>query len=126
MKQILPKLMLTLSFTIIAAIAKAQPGVGISFLFSSNADVINFPAGGTTLVFPISGQDDSAMLIAPTGMNIPFAGANYQKVVISTNGWISLLPDSEQSIPASLAANFYLSSNQLSNNSSGYPIIAPY
>ncbi len=127
MKKLLLISFLYLLLSIICLTVFSQPGVGISFLFSQSAGVNTFPTpGSTSQIISPSSQDDSTFLFAPPSMNIPFAGESFQKVVISTNGWLALLPDSINTIPASLSAGGSLNSNQLSNYTGGFPILAPF
>ncbi len=106
----------------------AQPGAGISFAFSSLPAFTAYPTAAPNVnqIVPLANQDDFGYLFAPAGMSVPFAGNIYQKIVVSTNGWVALVPNSVAAIPASLSAGNYLSSNQLATYSGGYPILAPF
>jgi len=106
----------------------AQPGVGISFTFSSLPAFTAYPTTAPNInqIVPLANQDDFGYLFAPVGMNVTFAGNTYQKIVVSTNGWLALVPNSVAAIPASLSAGNYLSSNQLAAYAGGYPILAPF
>ena len=105
----------------------AQPGIGISYRFSTAVGTIPYPtAGAIAQVVSAGNQDDFAYLFTPAGMNLKFGGNTYQKFVVSTNGWIALLPASQATIPAGLSGGGYLNSNQLSTYNVGYPLIAPF
>src|SRR5436190_6005107 len=108
--------------------AFAQPGVGISFTFSSLSSFIAYPTAAPNVnqIVPAANQDDYGYLFAPVGMNVTFAGNTYQKIVVSTNGWVALVPNSVAAIPASLSGGNYQASNQLATYAGGYPILAPY
>ena len=61
----------------------AQPGIGISFSFSSLAGFSPYPLSSPNIqqIIPAADQDDFAYLFSPAGMNIKFSGVNYQKVI---------------------------------------------
>src|SRR4051812_43946882 len=106
----------------------AQPGVGISFGFSSVPGTTAYPtAGATAQIVPVANQDDFGYIFAPVGMNVKFAGVTCNRFVVSTNGWIALMPSTYAGgIPAALSAGGYLNTNQLNTYAGGYPLIAPF
>ncbi len=117
-------LFLVIFFSALSTIT-AQPGVGISFTFSSAPNVTAFPAGFSTQVVPAANQNDFAYLFSPAGMSVKFAGVNYTQVVIGTNGWVALC-NGQAGVPASLSGGSYLNTNSLATYNGGFPLIAPF
>jgi hypothetical protein len=110
-----------LFFTVIA---KGQLASGIPFTFSTALTPPAFPVAGTTnILMTAANQNEYDTLIAPAGFNFIFCGKTYTKIVLSTNGWMALCPNSVSSIPPSIPDAMPL--NSLSTNSTGFPLIAP-
>jgi hypothetical protein len=130
MKHIFTRLLLLIFIIICQGMtnAFAQPGVGISFTYSSLPSFSAYPTAAPNVnqIIPAANQDDFGYLFAPAGMSVNFAGNTYQKIVVSTNGWVALVPNSVAAIPASLSAGNYLSTNQLAGYAGGFPILAPF
>ncbi|MBL0102987.1 MAG: T9SS type A sorting domain-containing protein [Bacteroidetes bacterium] len=72
--------------------ALAQPGIGIPFGFTNSGA----PTATTSVNLAVNavGQDNSTIILTPTGFSFNFAGTLYQDVVVSTNGWAALIPAS--------------------------------
>ena len=128
MKKIFIKSVLLIFVMILSNISKitAQPGIGISFKFSTAVGVPVFPAAGTVNIgpLPLPSQNDTAILVAPAGMNVKFSGRTYTQFIVSTNGWLALTNGGP--IPPALIAGGYLNTNQLSTYFGGLPFFAPY
>src|SRR3954463_6999985 len=79
-------------------ISEAQRASGIPHLFSTlTGDTITFTAPVTSITFstrPVAQQDEWDTLMAPVGFNFTFAGVIYSKVVLTSNGYIALVPGS--------------------------------
>jgi hypothetical protein len=103
----------------------AQLAVGMPFKFNvSAATPPAFPTtGDQNIVVPAANIDEWSTLISPIGFSFVFAGQTYTKVVISTNGWCALIPNSYVTIPPNFSTALPL--NQLSNNNTTFPLIAP-
>ncbi len=84
-----------------------------------------FPTATTpvpvNVIVPAASVDEWDTLIAPAGFSFVFAGVTYTKVILSTNGWMALAPASA-SYPLTVPPQ---PNNQLSNNTTNLPIIAP-
>ncbi len=106
----------------------AQPGIGISYVFTNAVGTTAYPAAAPNVnqIVPIANQNDFGYLFAPAGMSVRFAGVTYTQIVVSTNGWVALIPTGVGAVPASLSAGGYLNTNSLSTYNGGYPIIAPF
>lgn len=79
----------------------AQGGVGITYgLTVSGAPVA---PTFTNAVTAATGADESKVIFTAGGFSMPFAGATYPLILVSTNGWAALLPASDLS--ASVAAS---------------------
>ena len=105
--------------------SSAQLASGIPHIFSvSTITPPVFPAGSANILPAGALADESVNLVSPVfgTWNFNFAGVNYGKVAVSTNGWLALLPASAAVIPASVTP---LPANSLITNPTGYPIIAP-
>ena len=102
----------------------AQFPSGMCFNFDvSSTPIPSFPIGFANIIPPTSDQDEGVFLLSNIpNWSIDFAGSTYGSVAISTNGWLALLPDTTTVIPASILP---FPNNDLSNNSTGYPIVAP-
>ena len=125
MKKIYIKFTLFLLILNLWSVSKilAQPGIGISYRFSSAVGVTTFVPGVPPFTaFPTT--DDDAVAVAPPGMNLKFGGRTYQQFVVSSNGWVALTPVG--AIPAALSAGGFLNTNQLSTYAGGFPLIAPF
>ena len=110
--------------------ANGQNATGMPYAFSvSTAAIPVFPGGASNVFltppFRVANQSDEwDSLVAPAGWNFTFANVTCNKFVLSSNGWLALIPNSVATIPASFSGNAY-PNNLLSNNTTGYPIIAP-
>ncbi len=113
-------LILTLIF---AGNVFGQSASGIPFSFTVTTPATAPPAL-TNITVPAVNSDEWDTLIAPAGWSFVFAGVTYTKVVISSNGWLALIPAAVAVNPLPYPANS-LPNNLLSNNTTGYPIIAP-
>ncbi len=104
----------------------AQPGVGLTYRFQTALGFTAFP-GGSTTQSNVATPDDNGYLL-PIGGNIKFNGLTYTQFVVSSNGWMALVPASwpGPGVPPSLSAGGFLNTNSLSTYAGGYPIIAPY
>ena len=115
MKKIFIKSVLLIFVIILSNISKitAQPGIGISFKFSTAVGVPVFPPAGTVNIgpLPLASQNDTAILVAPAGMNVKFSGRTYTQFIVSTNGWLALTNGGP--IPPALIAGGYLNTNQI-------------
>ncbi len=131
MKKISPQLFLIFIIAFIALNSfklLAQPGIGLPYGFGVTSPSANIVGGTTINMLSIhSGTpamiDEMDTLLAPPGMSINFGGIIYNQVVVSTNGWLALVPSSAL-LPA---LNPFPPNpvNSLSTNALGYPIIAP-
>jgi hypothetical protein len=104
----------------------AQNASGIPHLFSvSPTAAPAFPGGAANIILTAPPRTDEwdTLFTPGGGWNFTFAGTTYNKVVLSSNGWLALIPNSVTSIPASIPNA--MPNNDLSNNTTGYPIIAP-
>src|SRR5688572_29091692 len=74
---------------------KAQGASGIPHLFSVTAAtppaVPTVPAP-INFVVPAANIDELTTLITPAGFSFVFGGITYTKIVVSTNGWLALVP----------------------------------
>ena len=126
MIKIFTKLLVVLLLILATSItAEAQLAVGIPHTFSVTAVTPPvFPAGSVNIIPAGALADESVNLVNPgVTWNFIFAGVTYNKVVVSTNGWLALLRVTDPaSIPGSVIP---LPTNSLSTNPTGYPIIAP-
>ena len=126
MIKIFTKLLVVLLLILATSItAEAQLAVGIPHTFSVTAVTPPvFPAGSVNIIPAGALADESINLNSPVAgtWNFNFAGVNYGKVAVSTNGWLALLPAAAVVIPATVTP---LPANSLSTNPTGYPIIAP-
>lgn len=103
---------------------KAQGASGMPFSFSLTTPALASPAA-TNLLVGAANVDEWDTLLVPAGWSFVFAGVTYNKVVISSNGWLALIPSSAPAVnPLPYPANS-LPNNLLSNNTTGFPIIAP-
>jgi len=110
----------------IPALIQAQPGVGLTYRFQNGAGFAAFP-GGSTTQSNVATPDDNGYLL-PIGGSVKFNGQTYTQFVVSSNGWMALVPASwaGPGAPPALSAGGFLNTNSLSTYSGGYPIIAPY
>jgi hypothetical protein len=109
-----------------STISYAQLASGIPYLFSvMPVTPPVFPSvGAINIILPQNSQDEWDTLINPSPpFSFNFAGIEYTKIVISSNGWLALMPSTVTSIPASIPNA--MPDNNLSNNTTGYPIVAP-
>jgi len=122
MKKIITSIFLIVLFP--ALNLKAQFHSGMCYTFDvSTATLPGFPLGFTNIIFDSTMQDEGNYLVPVyNSWSFDFAGTSYGKVVVSTNGWLALVPDTTTVIPPSISP---LPVNQLSNNMTGFPIIAP-
>lgn len=113
--------------------SEAQLASGMPHLFSVSTAALP-PFGGVApppmtniiLTSPprsVSQTDEWDSLVAPIGWSFTFAGMVYTKLVVSSNGWLALMPSSTTVIPPTIPNA--LPNNLLSNNTTGFPIIAP-
>ena len=103
---------------------KAQGASGMPFSFSVTPTVAASPIW-TNMPVPGAFVDEWDTLLVPAGWSFVFAGVAYNKVVISSNGWVALIPTASAAVnPLPYPANS-LPNNLLSNNTTGFPIIAP-
>jgi hypothetical protein len=106
--------------------ANAQLASGIPHTFSAVAGVPALPGGTINLVPALATQNEWDTLVDPAAAwSFNFAGTTYDKFLISSNGWLALIPGS---VPPPVWPAFLLPpnpTNQLNNNTTGYPIIAP-
>jgi hypothetical protein len=103
----------------------SQLASGIPYLFSVDTGVVGLPGGTIYLVPRMASQNEWDTLVAPFGWSFSFAGTTYTKFCVSTNGWLALMPGSvvTPSWPAFIIPPN--PANELNNNTTGYPIIAP-
>jgi hypothetical protein len=104
--------------------AQAQLALGIPYNFSVAGAPPAFPGGATNILVPAANVDEWDTLLAPAGWTFNFAGLTYTKVVVSSNGWLALVPGAVGVNPLPWPANSN-PNNQLSANATGFPIIAP-
>ena len=103
---------------------KGQLASGMPFSFSVTPTVAASPAW-TSIPVPGSFIDEWDTLLVPAAWSFVFAGVTYNKVVVSSNGWVALIPAASAAVnPLPYPANS-LPNNLLSNNTTGFPIIAP-
>lgn len=104
----------------------AQQASGIPHSFTvSTVTPPALPAGGVNYVTTAAQQDEFDTLISPAaGWSFVFAGQTYTRFVVSTNGWLALIPSSVGTLPVVFSGNAF-PNNQLNNNTTGYPVIAP-
>ena len=102
MKKTNTKSLLIVLFICLVGISQsfAQPGVGIQYGFSTTTTVPAFSPNYNAVVNGAALQDNSMVILAPTGYTFPFAGTNYPFFLTSTNGWTALLPASDLSAVA--------------------------
>ena len=91
-------------FLLIAGFGKsfAQPGVGIPFGFTIGTPGAPAFAGN---IVNAAVNDNTMIIISPTGFNFPFAGTNYPLILASTNGWAALLSATDISAVAASTTN---------------------
>ena len=113
-----------IGFLFFWANSNGQSASGIPFSFSVSTPSPVVPAW-TNLFAPSGVADEWDTLLVPAGWSFVFSGIAYNKVVISSNGWVALIPTSAPNTnPLPYPANS-LPNNNLSNNTTGFPIIAP-
>jgi hypothetical protein len=105
----------------------AQAGIGLPFGFgiTQPSQFITAPnlINMALLYSGTPAKMDELDTLINFGGSVIFEGIAYDRVCISTNGWLALIPSS-----AGLPASFPLPSNPvnlLNNNTTGFPIIAP-
>jgi hypothetical protein len=107
----------------------AQPGVGLTYTFQNAAGFAAFPVPPPAITTQLNTAtpDDNGYLL-PIGGSVKFNGQTYTQFVVSSNGWLALIPASwaGPGVPPSLSAGNFLSTNSLSTYAGGYPLIAPY
>jgi hypothetical protein len=101
----------------------AQNGIPHTFLVTAATPPAFPTTGQTNIVVPAANIDEWTTMVTPVGFSFVFAGQTYTQVVISTNGWCSLIPASYAAIPPVFASAF--PNNLLANNTTGFPICAP-
>jgi hypothetical protein len=119
--------LLALFLLLAAAKSYAQPGIGLPYSFAVNT-VSVLPTSGysTNIAVALANQNDWATAVyAPAGFNFPFGGVNYTGFFLSTNGWLALTNGLANGTATPAAYVGGLPANQLSNNTGGWPIIAP-
>ncbi len=103
----------------------AQLASGMPFRFSPSTHAVT-PTVPTLINLssrPAAIRDEFDTLLVPVGFNFTFAGIAYDRVIISTNGWVALAPSSVAVLPAYFASA--LPNNSLSTYAGGLPLIAP-
>ena len=107
-------------------LVQAQQASGIPYSVNVfSAAVPAFPAGATNIVIDTADRDEGTILITPSpSWSFDFAGHTYTKMVVSTNGWMALMPNSIVNIPPPFNTNAF-PDNRLDSNTTGFPIIAP-
>ena len=128
MKKTYTKALYLLIFLLLAGFGKsiAQPGIGLPFGFGVTPTSTNIVGPVTINMLTLHAaaqQDELDTLLAPAGMSVNFGGIVYDRVAVSTNGWLALVPSSA-GLP--LLNPFPPNPvNSLSTNALGYPVIAP-
>jgi hypothetical protein len=104
---------------------KAQLASGMPFRFSTATHAVT-PTVPTLINLasrPAAIRDEFDTLLVPAGFSFTFAGVIYDRVIISSNGWVALAPSTVSTLPAYFASP--LPNNSLSTYAGGLPLIAP-
>ena len=124
----LPLILFAVIFILNSLRVFSQPGIGLPFGFGVTPTAVNIVVPVTINMLTLHAaaqQDELDTLLAPGAglMSINFGGIVYDRVVVSTNGWLALVPSSA-GLP--LLNPFPPNPvNSLSTNALGYPVIAP-
>lgn len=99
---------------------------GLSLIFSYDSTLTSFPDSGCTNIVLQYGTDYSLLLLTPPGMRINFECQYFTKIVVSTNGWAVLVPDTTTVVPDDLYHIDLYGHDRLVYYQTPFPIFAPY
>src|SRR5690242_14408751 len=109
----------TLAFSLLFLFTLSEKANAIAYTFSGSNSV-TLPGSLSGIAISPSRIDDFDTLIFPAGFNYYIDGINYNKVVLSANGWIALVPSTVISLPTYFYSGLPI--NSLSTYAGGYPL----